>query len=95
MYLYLVNTQFVYIFVQIKERPKQMIKDKQKQKNHFAPVVQALSVHYGVTERFVYMSIESERSSDKAKKIQKHYRKIMRPVNNALEQLINRVATDA
>ncbi len=84
MFLYY---KLVYIFVPIIRTIKAMDKPTKKRANYNATVVDRLIEKYGVSKRFITMSLSGDRESETSDSIKKDYKTMLKEVNNVLKAL--------
>ena len=84
MFLYY---KLVYIFVPTIRTIKAMDKPTKKRANYNTTVVDRLKEKYGVSKRFITMSLSGDRESETSEAIKKDYKTMLKEVNNVLKAL--------
>jgi len=64
-----------------------MDKPTKKRANYNTTVVDRLKEKYGVSKRFITMSLSGDRESETSEAIKKDYKTMLKEVNNVLKQL--------
>lgn len=75
------------IFVQQTRTIKAMNKPTKNKAKYNTTIVERLKEKYGVSKRFITMSISGDRKSETSDAILKDYKTMIREVNNVLKQL--------
>ncbi len=63
-----------------------MSENTQKRRNYNTQVVKRLAEKYGLTERFIRLSLREERTSETAMTLKKEYKKLVKKVEETLKQ---------
>lgn len=83
----LFNKQFVYIFVLTKGTKRAMDKRTKKKSDYNAEILNRLVEKYGVSKRYITMSLSGDRTSETSDTIISDYKKMSSAVDQLLKSL--------